>query len=88
MHIFDDKTQKLQEMDRLIKIEAVSAILKEYQNTPIGNLLEYHNLSKTFSTYANAKLLIGMCIDNRKHLNKPDNFAFIIRAGGSNLRYR
>jgi carbonic anhydrase len=26
-------------------------------------------------------------MDNRKHLNIPDNFAFIIRAGGANLRY-
>ena len=25
-------------------------------------------------------------MDNRKHLNIPDNFAFIIRAGGANLR--
>ena len=28
-----------------------------------------------------------MCMDNRKHLRIPDNFAFIIRAGGANLRY-
>ena len=26
-------------------------------------------------------------MDNRKHLNIPDNFAFIIRSGGANLRY-
>jgi carbonic anhydrase len=26
-------------------------------------------------------------MDNRKHLRIPDNFAFIIRAGGANLRY-
>jgi len=31
--------------------------------------------------------LIGMCMDNRKHLLIPDNFAFIIRAGGANMRY-
>lgn len=74
-------------MDRLITIDSVSAIPKIYVDTPIGNLLEYHNLKKAFSSYANAQLLIGMCIDNRKHLNIPDNFAFIIRAGGANLRY-
>jgi carbonic anhydrase len=28
-----------------------------------------------------------MCMDNRKHLRIPDNFAFIIRSGGANLRY-
>jgi carbonic anhydrase len=26
-------------------------------------------------------------MDNRKHLRIPDNFAFILRAGGANLRY-
>lgn len=26
-------------------------------------------------------------MDNRKHLRIPDNFAYIIRAGGANLRY-
>jgi len=26
-------------------------------------------------------------MDNRKHLRIPDNFAFIIRSGGANLRY-
>ena len=26
-------------------------------------------------------------MDNRKHLHIPDNFAFIIRTGGANLRY-
>lgn len=74
-------------MDRLIKIEATSDIPAEYRDTPIGNLLEYHNLKKPFSTYTSAQLLIGMCMDNRKHLSVPDYFAFIIRAGGANLRY-
>ncbi|MCB8818275.1 hypothetical protein LJE72_22600 [Desulfosporosinus sp. SRJS8] len=26
-------------------------------------------------------------MDNRKHLHVPDNFAYIIRSGGGNLRY-
>jgi carbonic anhydrase len=62
-------------------------ILPQYRETPIGLLLEYHNLERTFNSYTNAELLIGMCMDNRKHLRIPDNFAFIIRAGGANLRY-
>ncbi len=74
-------------MDRLIKIETASDIPAEYKDTPIGNLLEYHNLKKPFGSYTSAQLLIGMCMDNRKHLNVPDNFAFVIRAGGANLRY-
>jgi len=74
-------------MDRLIKIETVSDIPEVYLHKPIGNLLEYHNLNKPFASYQSAQLLIGMCMDNRKHLNIPDNFAFIIRSGGANLRY-
>jgi carbonic anhydrase len=74
-------------MNRLISIANQEDIPAEYQDTPIGLLLEYHNLDREFENYFNAQLLIGMCMDNRKHLHMPDNFAFIIRSGGANLRY-
>lgn len=74
-------------MDRLFSISSKQDIPQNYQNTPIGLLLEYHNLNRDFETYTNAQLLVGMCMDNRKHLHIPDNFAYIIRAGGANLRY-
>jgi carbonic anhydrase len=74
-------------MNRLITVASKNDIYPEYRNTPIGDLLEYHNLKKPLRRQDNAKLLIGMCMDNRKHLHIPDNFAFIIRSGGANLRY-
>lgn len=74
-------------MNRLIAVSAAENISPEYSNTPIGLLLEYHNLGKPLDEHARAQLLIGMCMDNRKHLRIPDNFAFIIRAGGANLKY-
>lgn len=74
-------------MNRLIPIEKNEDILPEYRDTPIGLLLEYHNLNRPFDSYQNAQLLVGMCMDHRKHLHMPDNFAFIIRAGGANMRY-
>jgi carbonic anhydrase len=74
-------------MNRLIAISSETDILPQYRGTPIGHLLEYHNLSRPFEVYNSARLLIGMCMDNRKHLHIPDNFAFIIRTGGANLRY-
>lgn len=74
-------------MNRLLSIISKDDILPAYRGTPIGDLLEYHNLGRAFESYSNAQLLIGMCMDNRKHLNMPDNFAFIIRSGGANLRY-
>jgi carbonic anhydrase len=54
--------------------------------TPIAELLEYHNLGRDLTPAPAPRLLIGMCMDNRTHLRIPDNFAFILRAGGANLR--
>ena len=74
-------------MNELISVATTEDILPMYKSSPIGLLLEYHNLHRPLEEYVNAQLLIGMCMDNRKHLRLPDNFAFIIRAGGANLRY-
>jgi len=74
-------------VNQIVEISSADAIPPIYRGTPIGLLLEYHNLAKPFDVYSNAQLLIGMCMDNRKHLRIPDNFAFIIRSGGANLRY-
>jgi carbonic anhydrase len=74
-------------MNRLIPITNINDIPAVYHNTPLSLLLEYHNLNRDFENYSNAQLLVGMCMDNRKHLHMPDNFAFIIRSGGANLRY-
>jgi carbonic anhydrase len=74
-------------MNRLVPVSSREDILPELRGTPVGLLLEYHNLRRAYETYTQAQLLIGMCMDNRKHLHIPENFAFIIRAGGANLRY-
>jgi carbonic anhydrase len=74
-------------MNKLIPITSTGDILVEYRETPIGLLLEYHNLNRPLDVFDKAQLLVGMCMDNRKHLHIPDNFSFIIRSGGANLRY-
>jgi carbonic anhydrase len=74
-------------MDNLVSIRSRNDIPPVYGATPIGLLLEYHNLRRPYDVYTSARLLIGMCMDNRKYLNIPDNFAYIIRTGGANLRY-
>jgi len=74
-------------MKRLVPVTTKEDIFPEIQDTPIGLLLEYHNLHREYDTYTQAQLLVGMCMDNRKHLHIPDNFSYIIRAGGANLRY-
>mgnify|MGYP001157466752 FL=1 len=74
-------------MDRVVKVASKEDIFPEYQETPIGRLLEYHNLQRSYEVYSHAQLLIGMCMDYRKTLHIPENFAYILRSGGGNLRY-
>ena len=64
-------------MSQLIDINQKEDIPENYNNTPIGLLLEYQNLKKPFENVSTAQLLIGMCMDNRKHIPLPDNYAFI-----------
>lgn len=74
-------------MDRLIPVTTGVEILPAFRGTPVETLLAYQNLGRPHATHDKAELLIGMCMDNRKHLRIPENFAYIIRAGGGNLRY-
>lgn len=74
-------------MDRLKKVTKEEEIPEKYKNTPIEQLLKYHNLNCPFEKYSKAELLVGMCMDNRKQLNIPGNFAYILRTGGGNLRF-
>ena len=73
-------------MDRLIAVKSPSDIPKKYQGTPIGLLAEYQNQIRADQSYSSAQILVGMCMDNRKALNVPENFAYILRTGGANMR--
>ena len=54
-------------------------------NTPIADLLKYHNLSANFKEYERAELAIVMCMDNRKQLHIPNRFAYILRTAGARI---
>lgn len=74
-------------MHRLIPITAIDDIPKPFRDTPVERLLSWHNLGAPHQNVDRAEMLIGMCMDNRKVLRIPQNFAFVIRAGGANLRH-
>jgi carbonic anhydrase len=73
--------------EHLTEVNSLSDIPEEIEGSPVDLLLRYHNLQKPFDSYSKAQLLIGMCMDNRKSLRIPANFAYIIRTGGANLRF-
>jgi len=72
---------------RLKPVISAADIPAALRGTPFADLFGYHNLGKPFKEYSAARLLVCMCMDNRKQLRLPDNFAFILRTGGGNIRY-
>lgn len=74
-------------MPQILPVTSPNDILEEYKNTPVGRLLEYHNLNRNLDHYEKAELLVGMCMDNRKQLRLPDNFAYVLRTTGANMRH-
>jgi carbonic anhydrase len=70
----------------MVDVRSEGDIPEIHAGTPIGDLLRYHNLDAAFRRHDTASVLVGMCMDNRKQLRIPENFAFILRTGGGNLR--
>lgn len=73
-------------MDRLIAIKHPGDIPEKYRGTPVSHLVEYQNHLRPHDAYSSAQILVGMCMDNRKALDVPENFAYILRTGGANMR--
>jgi carbonic anhydrase len=73
-------------MAEIIPVNFQSDILPEYRGTPAGLLLEYHNLGRAMGSVTVPQLLIGMCMDSRKSLRIPNDFAFVLRTAGANMR--
>src|SRR3954470_18507862 len=73
-------------MAQIIPVNYLGDILPEYRDTPVGRLLEYHNLGRAVGSMAQPQMLIGMCMDSRKSLRIPNDFAFVLRTAGANMR--
>jgi carbonic anhydrase len=73
-------------MTEILPVNYRSDILPEYQGTPAGLLLEYHNLERALGAGPGRQLLIGMCMDSRKALRIPPDFAYVLRTAGANMR--
>jgi carbonic anhydrase len=73
-------------MPEILAVETADDILPVYRDTPVGHLLEYHNLGRPLNGVTRPELLIGMCMDSRKALRIPNDFAFVLRTAGANMR--
>lgn len=72
---------------RQVPVESLGDILPAYRGTPIESLLRYHNLGEPLpASTGHAHLLVAMCMDHRKELIIPNEFAYILRSAGGSLR--
>lgn len=67
-------------------IDLTEKIPDKLRNTPIEQLILYHNFHKPHQVYDEATLIIATCIDFRIHLHIPQRFAFVLRSGGANMQ--
>ena len=72
-------------MHKLKNISYEKDIPEYLLNTPIAELLKYQNLSASFKEYEKAQVAIVMCMDNRKQLNIPNKFAYMLRTAGARI---
>ena len=73
-------------MPKLIDVTSEADILPAYRGTPVADLLRYHCLKAPQPPRtARPQMLIAMCIDHRKSLTIPNEFAYVIRAAGTRL---
>jgi len=71
---------------KLVPVGSRCDIFERYRETPIADLLAFHNLGTPYRHYTRPQLLVGMCMDHRKRLRIPQNFAFVLRSAGANFR--
>ena len=71
-------------MNRVIPVTTPDDIPQQYRDTPVARLIAYQNFGASEVQVGRAEILVGMCMDNRKKLRIPENFAFVLRCG--NLR--
>jgi carbonic anhydrase len=69
-----------------VPVRELDEIFPAWRQTPIERLLALHNLGASLEVPEKPELLIGMCMDYRKTLRIPDDYAYVLRAGGANLR--
>src|SRR5688572_6817766 len=68
-------------------VTRLEEILPQYRGTPIEMMLRYHNLGEPRPPSGGTPvMLVSMCMDHRKELHVPNEFAYVLRSAGGNLR--
>ena len=74
------------DMTNIVAVDSAADIIPRYRDTPFGDLLNWHNLrAPRPASTGTARLLVVMCMDHRKELQIPPEFAYVIRTPGANI---
>lgn len=74
-------------MPRLIETNTPDDIIPVYRGTPVEDLLRYHNMGEPRpADNTTPQMFIAMCIDFRKFLVVPNDYAYIMRTAGARLK--
>ena len=72
-----------------IKLQPITKeadIPKILLGTPFEELIKYHNLKKTINKCEKAQMVIVTCMDYRVNLHVPEQFAYVVRTAGANIK--
>jgi carbonic anhydrase len=73
-------------VQRLVEVNTRDDIFPQYLGTPIELLLRYHCLGEPQpDSSGQPQMFIAMCIDHRKRLSIPNEFAYMLRTAGTRL---
>lgn len=61
-------------------------ILPAYRDTPVGQLLRYHNLGLAPTVHRQPEILVATCLDARRRLLVPEGFAINVTAAAAGLK--
>lgn len=82
----NDNAPNDRQLDYLIPVNSTHAIPAILANTPIAVLLQAQNMGNLdVDETSAAQIVIGMCVDYRKTLSTPKDWAFTIRREGANM---
>jgi carbonic anhydrase len=71
---------------QLTPVRTEADILPAWRDTPVGDLLRFHNLGAPHRDYSQPALVLGICMEIRQSLALPPGFAHVLRTAAASLK--
>jgi carbonic anhydrase len=71
---------------QLTPVRTEADILPAWRDTPVGDLLRFHNLDAPHRDFSQPALVLGTCMEIRQSLALPPGFAHVLRTAAASLK--